>query len=125
MRAGSNGKTLACASSFAAAHPSCDSAASMRRNGFVWVPTPGSAVLRTASPGVTHGAVSPRLVKLAPEPHGKARGGLTPASTWANDRSGQNSKSSKIFSKMRKRFKASNLHIGFLKIFHKKEDFGQ
>mgnify|MGYP006953654094 CR=1 FL=1 len=72
MRAGSNGKTLACASSFAATHPSCDSAASMRRNGFGWVPTPGSAVLRTASPGVTHGAVSPRLEKLDREPHGKA-----------------------------------------------------
>jgi hypothetical protein len=123
MRTGSNGKTLACASSFAAAHPSCDSAASMRRNGFGWVPTPGSAVLRTASPGVTHGAVSPRLEKLDRKPHGKARGGLTSATPWANDRSGQNSKSSKRFSKMRKKFTVSNLRIVFLKIFHKKEDF--
>ena len=29
-----------------------------------WTPTPGSAVLRTAPPGVTHGAVSPRLEKF-------------------------------------------------------------
>ena len=62
MRAGSNGETLACTSSFTAAHPSCDSAASMRRNDFGWFPTPGSAVLRTASPGVKHGVASPRQV---------------------------------------------------------------
>jgi hypothetical protein len=85
----------------------------MRRSGFGWVPPPGSAVLRTASPGVTHGAVSPRLEKLDREPHGKAWRGLTPALTWANDRSDRNSKSSKIFSKMRKNLKTSNLCIVF------------
>jgi hypothetical protein len=79
-------------------------------------------VLRTASPGVTHGAVSPRLEKFDREPHGKAWGGLTPAPTWANDRSDRNSKSSKIFSKMRKSFKVSNLRIWFLKIFLKKQE---
>jgi hypothetical protein len=36
----------------------------------------------------------------------------------------KNQKSSKRFSKMRKTFKASNLRIVFLKIFHKKQDSG-
>jgi len=36
----------------------------------------------------------------------------------------EKSKSSKKISKMRKNFKIKNLCIGFLKIFHKKEEVG-